>query len=292
MGRAVVVGGGGGDEAELVAEVEQVGGLLLAVGRVEGLDPVGPQRADQLVDLARARRCPSRDGRSRRRRRPRGSARSPARRSASGAARRPWRRAPGTPRRRGRGRRSRRPPWRYGGGRSRARRRPRGSRPRGCRSKPSSPQVVDDLPGPGDALAAGRAHRRARSPPGRPSSRRCGGLRRTRARRTSRPPEPARSPVPPPPPPPPATPAIASWSVSARVVTPAFAASATTSAGASWPSETVEWLCSSINMDHRSVSLADGPSVGEGAGGTLPGHSGSGASFPRRAPVQPRRRRG
>ncbi len=36
------------------------------------------------------------------------------------------------------------------------------------------------------------------------------------------------------------TPAIASWSVSARVVTPAFAASATTSAGASCPSDTVE----------------------------------------------------
>ena len=51
-----------------------------------------------------------------------------------------------------------------------------------------------------------------------------------------------------------ATPAIASWSVSASVVTPASAASATTSAGASWPSETVEWLCSSINM-RRQPSL-------------------------------------
>ena len=39
-----------------------------------------------------------------------------------------------------------------------------------------------------------------------------------------------------------ATPAIASWSVSASVVTPALAASSTTSAGASCPSETVEWL--------------------------------------------------
>ena len=53
MGRAVVVGGGGGDEVELLAELEQVGGLLLAVGRVEGLDAVGAEGADQVVDLAR-----------------------------------------------------------------------------------------------------------------------------------------------------------------------------------------------------------------------------------------------
>src|SRR5262245_55976049 len=38
------------------------------------------------------------------------------------------------------------------------------------------------------------------------------------------------------------SPSIASWSVSARVVTPAFAAAATTAAGGSSPSETVEWL--------------------------------------------------
>ena len=45
-----------------------------------------------------------------------------------------------------------------------------------------------------------------------------------------------------------ATPAIASWSVSASVVTPASAAFATTSAGSSWPSETVECDWSSINI--------------------------------------------
>ena len=39
-----------------------------------------------------------------------------------------------------------------------------------------------------------------------------------------------------------AIPSTASWSVSASVVTPAFAAAATTSAGGSSPSETVEWL--------------------------------------------------
>ena len=39
-----------------------------------------------------------------------------------------------------------------------------------------------------------------------------------------------------------AIPSIASWSVSASVVTPAFAAAATTSAGGSSPSETVEWI--------------------------------------------------
>jgi hypothetical protein len=39
-----------------------------------------------------------------------------------------------------------------------------------------------------------------------------------------------------------ATPSIASWSVRARVVTPASAADATTSAGGSSPSEYVEWL--------------------------------------------------
>ncbi len=38
------------------------------------------------------------------------------------------------------------------------------------------------------------------------------------------------------------TPSIASWSVSASVVTPAFTAAATTSAGGSSPSDTVEWL--------------------------------------------------
>ena len=63
VGRAVVVGGGGRDQVELGAELEQVLGLLLGVGGVEGLDPVGAEAADQVVDLARARRCPSRGGR-------------------------------------------------------------------------------------------------------------------------------------------------------------------------------------------------------------------------------------
>ena len=63
VGGAVVVGGGGGDEVQLLAERQQVGGLLLAVGGVEGLDPVGAERADQVLDLGRARRCPSRGGR-------------------------------------------------------------------------------------------------------------------------------------------------------------------------------------------------------------------------------------
>ena len=43
-----------------------------------------------------------------------------------------------------------------------------------------------------------------------------------------------------------ATPAIPSWSVSAITVTPASAAARATSAGASWPSETVEWDWRSI----------------------------------------------
>src|SRR5690242_13844076 len=38
VGRAVVVGAGGGDKVELGAELEQVLGLLLGVGRVVGLD--------------------------------------------------------------------------------------------------------------------------------------------------------------------------------------------------------------------------------------------------------------
>ena len=56
-------------------------------------------------------------------------------------------------------------------------------------------QVLDDLPGPGRAAPAGPARRPARSSPGRPSSRRCAGLPRTRARRTSRSPAPARPPA-------------------------------------------------------------------------------------------------
>src|SRR5580704_9849470 len=36
VGRAVVVGGGGGDEVQLGTEVEQVLGLLLRVGGIEG----------------------------------------------------------------------------------------------------------------------------------------------------------------------------------------------------------------------------------------------------------------
>ena len=81
-------------------------------------------------------------------------------------------------------------------------------------------QLLDDLPGPGDALVLGALAGRRRSRRGRPSSRRCGGLRRTRGRTTSR--SPGRSSIPsrsaastas-------ATPAIASWSVRASVVTP------------------------------------------------------------------------
>ena len=135
---------------------EQVLGLLLGVGRVEGLDPVGagasgsgprPRSgdgdvpvgvgddgdaaglADQLDRLLGAR--------------------------ASGAARRPWRRAPGTPRRRGRGRRSRRPRWAMWG-------RPIESAPPASRiassrvrSKPLAAQVLDDLPGPVAPLLLG-----------------------------------------------------------------------------------------------------------------------------------------
>ena len=136
VGGAVVVGGGGGDQVELLAELQQVGGLLLAVGRVEGLDAVGAERADQVLDLVGLGDVPVGVGDD-------GDAAGGAdqldrlrRRSASGAARRPWRPAPGTPRRRGRGRRSRRPPGRCGAGRSRSRRRPRGSRPRGAGRSP------------------------------------------------------------------------------------------------------------------------------------------------------------
>ena len=43
-----------------------------------------------------------------------------------------------------------------------------------------------------------------------------------------------------------ATPAMPSWSVSDITVTPASAAARATSAGSSWPSETVEWACRSI----------------------------------------------
>ena len=53
MGRAVVVGGGRRGEVELVAEGQEVSGLLLAVARIEGLDPVGAERADQVLDLVR-----------------------------------------------------------------------------------------------------------------------------------------------------------------------------------------------------------------------------------------------
>ncbi len=86
---------------------------------------------------------------------PRGSARSPARRSASGGGRRPWRRAPGTPRRRGRGRRSRRRRERCGGGRSRARRRPRGRRPRGAGRIPRARSFSTISPGPGHPFVLG-----------------------------------------------------------------------------------------------------------------------------------------
>src|ERR1044072_2780710 len=55
-----------------------------------------------------------------------------------------------------------------------------------------------------------------------------------------------------------ATPAIASWSVSAKVLTPASQAAATTSAGASWPSETVECDWSSIIIAQPSEAGATG----------------------------------
>ena len=41
MGWAVVIGRCCGNQVELVAKLEQVAGLLLGMGRVEGLDPVG-----------------------------------------------------------------------------------------------------------------------------------------------------------------------------------------------------------------------------------------------------------
>ena len=84
------------------------------------------------------------------------------------------------------------------------------------------------------------------SAPGRPSNRRCGGPRSTRARTTSRPrarsrsrPRSAAAVAS-------ATPAMPSWSVSAITVTPASAAERATSAGSSWPSETIECDCRSI----------------------------------------------
>src|SRR6186997_2617984 len=51
VGRTVVVGAGGGGKVQFVAQAEQVLGLLAGVGRVEGLDSVGGQRADQVLDL-------------------------------------------------------------------------------------------------------------------------------------------------------------------------------------------------------------------------------------------------
>ncbi len=73
-------------------------------GGIEGLDAIGLERADQVLDLVWVVDVPVGMGDRPQRRRPRGSAQSPARQLASGAARRPWRRAPGTPRRRDRGR--------------------------------------------------------------------------------------------------------------------------------------------------------------------------------------------
>src|SRR3954471_12184579 len=53
VGRAVVVRGCGGDEVELVAELQEVLGLLFSVARVEGLDAVGAQGVDQVLHLCR-----------------------------------------------------------------------------------------------------------------------------------------------------------------------------------------------------------------------------------------------
>ena len=53
VGRAVVVGGGGWNQVELLTERQQVFRLLFAVGRVEGLDSVDVEGADQLLDLGR-----------------------------------------------------------------------------------------------------------------------------------------------------------------------------------------------------------------------------------------------
>ena len=50
MGRAVEVGGAGRDEVELLAELEAVRGLLLGVRRVEALDPVEADVADEALD--------------------------------------------------------------------------------------------------------------------------------------------------------------------------------------------------------------------------------------------------
>ena len=63
VGGAVVVGGGGRDQVELLAERQQVRGLLPGVGRVEGLDAVGLRASGSGPRPCRARRCPSRDGR-------------------------------------------------------------------------------------------------------------------------------------------------------------------------------------------------------------------------------------
>ena len=113
-------------------------------------------------------------------------------------------------------------------------------------------QLLDDLPGPGDALVLGAlagAGDRAEVDPVAADVEVFGVLvhaghldRRHQLDRRAPRPRAAAS----------ATPAIASWSVSARVVTPASAALSTTSAGSSWPSETVEWLCSSISTARRA----------------------------------------
>ena len=47
---AVEVRGGGRDEPELLAELEAVLRLLLGVRRVEGLDPVEADVADEALD--------------------------------------------------------------------------------------------------------------------------------------------------------------------------------------------------------------------------------------------------
>ena len=166
-------------------------GLLRGVRRVEGLDPVEADVADEALDQVAnlvgildvpvgmgddgdpAGVVDQLDGLL-------GGRPACARRT-------PSRRAPGTPRRTGRGRARRRPPWRCAGGRSRRRRRPWRRRPRSVTSTPweLSRAMISLARSTRSCWARSQAGR-MRS--GRPSSRRCAGPRSTCARRTSRPP--------------------------------------------------------------------------------------------------------
>ena len=189
VGQAVVVRGAGGHKIELGAELEQVRGLLLVVGRVEGLDPrlrasgSGPRPR-------RARRCPSRGGRSRRR---------------PGLVDRLDRLLGGRP---AAGTKALAPGTRYS---SKKGPKCRGASGPGDVWAPDRERVaglangvlemevealaaefLDDLPG----SVTRSCWARSQAPAifrGRSSSRRYGGLPRTRARRTSRSPAPARA---------------------------------------------------------------------------------------------------